>query len=695
MRALLLSCVLALTAGVTACTDDAKSDAVLVIETKAAVHKMDLALHSLAEESASSQVFRKGNLDVSQLRAVKSGWVRSDGDSVVVDIVARNDASVLAQNLRSRGVEVYAVAGRIISAAVSPNFLATVADYQAVHRVHVAAAKTSAGRVTTQGDRSMQTDRVRETFDVDGSGLRVGALSDSFNCRFTPLSSSPFTTAAEDFANDELPRDVDVLSDITNAGCTDEGRAILQLVHDVAPGARGAFHTAFNGQADYAEGIRRLAVEAGSDIIVDDVFYTTEPMFSDGIVAQAVNQVRSWGVAYYSAASNHGRKSYESPFRPSAEVGLAGVRHDFDPGPGVDTLQSVTVAAETDTSLSFQWNEPYFSVSGAPGSASDIDVLFYFDDGSLVPVCNGALEVCQLPGVATNTGGDPIELPRIRNTSTAAVNVNIAIELFAGTPPTLMKYIYFEDPSVFTLNEFDTQSGTVFGHMNATGAETVGAAAFTQTEEFPQPAPLLGTPCVPACVNDYSSAGGTPVFFDTDGNPLPVPEVRLKPGVVGPDGGNTSFFFADSIRDDDNLPNFFGTSAAAPHVAAAAALVFERTESGLSEIDSGAEKWTICERVVKDKRVVFKTKERRPKQAQALIESGKATFRACGAFSADEVITLLRATAQDMRLRAFPANAVGEVGIATEVDSPEGFDFDTGFGMVDLVAAFEALPDSD
>ena len=75
---------------------------------------------------------------------------------------------------------------------------------------------------------------------------------------------------------------------------TDEGRAMLQIVHDVAPGAALAFYTGDNSEADFAHGIGALAA-AGAKVIADDIGYFDEPFYQDGIVAQAVDAVAGPG----------------------------------------------------------------------------------------------------------------------------------------------------------------------------------------------------------------------------------------------------------------------------------------------------------------------------------------------------------------------------------------------------------------
>ena len=164
---------------------------------------------------------------------------------------------------------------------------------------------------------------------------------------------------------------------------------MLQLVHDVAPGAKLSYYTAGVNETDFAIGILKLAL-AGANVIVDDTIYFAEPMFQDGIVAQAVDQVVAQGVAYFVAAGNNARVSYEAPFRdagtaaPGVPPARGGVLHDFDPGPGVDPFQRLTIPAGGTLNLVLQWDQPFASVSPqSGGAATDLDAYLYDATGSL------------------------------------------------------------------------------------------------------------------------------------------------------------------------------------------------------------------------------------------------------------------------------------------------------------------------
>jgi hypothetical protein len=135
------------------------------------------------------------------------------------------------------------------------------------------------------------------------------------------------------------------------------------------------------------------------------------------------------------------------------------------------------------------------------------------------------------------------------------------IILYSGPAPGFVKYVNFTNGGAAMGSlQFATNSSTIVGHANALSAEAVGAARYDNTPRFGIDPPV---------VRSYSSAGPTHVRFDVLGNPSF--STRNKPDIVAPDGTNTTFFGSDF--DGDGFPNFSGTSAAAPHAAAVAALL--------------------------------------------------------------------------------------------------------------------------
>jgi hypothetical protein len=281
------------------------------------------------------------------------------GDWVTIDATAASDPAVLEAELIALGAQHTAIAGRMVSArfpiAAIPSLerVASLQFARAAHRL------TNAGRVTSQGDAVMRANTARTTFGVDGTGILVGVLSDSYNC---------LGGAATDIIFDDLPAaGVNVIQEDPPGGpCAgaDEGRAMLQIVHDVAPGANLSFATAFTGQAGFAANIRALR-DAGASVIVDDVIYFGEPMFQDGVIAQAVDDVVGSGVSYFSAAGNFARKAYEEPFNAGTFVPpfthgaefLGGIPHRFG---GTTTMQRVSGPPGSFFQMVLQWDQPFF-----------------------------------------------------------------------------------------------------------------------------------------------------------------------------------------------------------------------------------------------------------------------------------------------------------------------------------------------
>ena len=412
------------------------------------------------------------------------------------------------------------------------------------------------GKVTSQGDKALRADIARQTYGVTGAGSKVGVISDSYNF---------LGGAAAGVASGDLPAEgVQVLDDYLVSGASDEGRAMAEIVHDVAPGAAIAFNTANRGQAGFAQGIKNLAA-AGCNVIVDDIIYLAEPFFQDGIIGQAVNEVvaNDSRVTYFSSAGNRARASYEKEYVPGPLVSapgnatnVLGYAHNF----GGKYSQRITVPARGTLRLVLQWDQPFRSVSGGTGATTDMDILVF----------RGNTQV--LSGVANNiASGDPVEVTgTYTNTASTAVDLEVYIVKYEGPDPGRIKWVNFGSST--SIVEFNTNSGASYGHNMAAGCISVAAAPYYNTPAFNV---NLTTPRV----ESFSSAGGTPTLFDAAGNRLAQPEYRQKPEITSVDGGNNTFFGSD--YEGDGFPNFFGTSAAAPHAAAVAALMQEKAGNNL------------------------------------------------------------------------------------------------------------------
>ncbi len=429
------------------------------------------------------------------------------------------------------------------------------------------------GKATTQGLAAVRADKL-QAVGITGQGVTVGVLSDSYNKLPNSVSKDH---AAQDIKSGDLPgkgnpfgndKPVVVVDEDPQAG-TDEGRAILQIMYDMVPDAQLCFATAFTGEVQFAANIIKLADPKGpckANVIDDDVGYSEEPFFSDGVVAVAVDQVHADGVAYFSSAGNDNSGNYSANFnlisdataraKDSGGLGLADVPEDLTASGfhNFGTKQNVSIAlpvfAPPGTHfMVLQWDDPFFDTT----PTASYNLLVFDENGIYHPELSGVDNIYST--------SQPVQGALLPGGDQGAVFF-LAISLRPGnTTPHAdrLKIIDFDDGNQVTLLEFlDPLAPAVFGHPAAKGAVAVAADFWFNT---------LNT-------EYFSSLGPTLIAFDGDNVPLAKPDVRLKPDLAAPDGVDTTFFGSPSIPGDP-FGQFFGTSAAAPHAAAVAAMLIQ------------------------------------------------------------------------------------------------------------------------
>jgi hypothetical protein len=516
---------------------------------------------------------------------VDSFFVVHDG-YVTIDIICKVDTGTVSSLLRTN-TTLYGLIN------VIPNGLSkhtVTGDFPVIHLLNLNARNdilnfckpyylpsTNAGIVISQGDSTMRSYLVRKGYGLDGAGIKIGVISDSYNTITDPSKtySDPCTdvnqtlnvnTAAVDVINGDLSN-VTVLQDFPFKR-TDEGRAMMQIVQDVAPAAPKYFKTGFFTAGYLAKTIEDMAA-LGIKISTDDVTYADQPMLKDGVVAKSVNKVKALGVLHVTSAGNFAGKSYEkaSNFVDATSIGFPGKKaHNFgNDNSNPDFFQKVWLKPGSHF-IVFQWLDNNYSQDELAGTQFDVDFF-------LTPV--DKTDGTGLIGFnRDNLLGDavefiPIQIPRNDECDTAAKAYNILIVNNTLTgDPVRIKYVSFKGG--LRIDEYNEGNSTIIGHANAEGALTVGAARFNHVPGHPLlPAALAGI--TKPQVESFSSIGGT--------------MGRQKPDIVGPDGGDGTVLMGQDYPNQalNNFSNFFGTSAAAPHVAAAAALIIQARDKFLKQ----------------------------------------------------------------------------------------------------------------
>jgi len=344
---------------------------------------------------------------------------------------------------------------------------------------------------------------------------------------------------------------------------------MLQVIHQIAPNAKLMFATAFDGgEPGFASNIKALA-DAGADIIVDDVSYSSEPYFQEGIIASMVSKVTSENdVTYLSSAANSnvivgGRDvgSIEmSSLRPIAcPVALTGgsCMNFASTNPSEESTASVTIPANGSLSVALQYSEPQSGVT------DDLDIALLDEDDNLIGETDGN----------NIADGVPFEFAGLDQPSPLSpMVVKIAIHRQVGSGTPRAKLIIGGDISAVqpsSTSGFRTVGPTIYGHNGGKDTISVAATSVIQAGTSPEWFSSRGP------VTHYWG----PVLNATAAAALPAPDVLAKPDITASDGECTTFFLAFVAVGPYNCPyRFYGTSAAAPAAAAVSALLLDAQE---------------------------------------------------------------------------------------------------------------------
>ncbi|MGI8820458.1 MAG: S8 family serine peptidase [Chthoniobacterales bacterium] len=561
---------------------------------------LGLGLRELAALSAQDQAQLNATLATSHsIMSDTAGRVL-----VNVNLNGTEPASAVAAKLTQLGAAITAVEtawrngvisaslplAQAAAAAKLPGVQSVMLAHRPIRRVGSVTAESSfvehAREVNTPGSVTPQ--------GLLGRGLSVGLVSDSFD-KATAAPRASIGVASGDLPGPGNPdgylQPVVVLADDSSPSVDDEGRAMAEVVHDIAPAAKICFAAAGNTQAAMAASIRNLRTNSLTrcDIIADDIAFPDEPFFSDGIITQAVEEVVNSSslagpkVSYFSASGNNPgaytadanilpgtvAQSYRGNLNLSqipAQLVAGGYQNVSATGTPAIAIGLAT-GAGTQHTFTLQWDDPF----NRAAVTTDYNLLVFSATGQYLASVGGA---------DNNQATDqPVEVVDLQPNTTYQLVISLRT---SSAPVARHLRLISADGGDFTAALFANDAITIFGHAAAPSANCVAAYVYDNTPQSvadynpgainPPPGPY-----VPVRESFNAGGGNLPYYFDAQGQRLTTPELRVKPDFAAADGVDTSFFPSGASADYDNngYPNFFGTSAAAPNAAAFAALLLE------------------------------------------------------------------------------------------------------------------------
>lgn len=459
------------------------------------------------------------------------------------------------EELESLGVviERQSESGRLLQARVAVQDLPRLAALDYVQSVTPPVyGRANAGSRMTEGDNLLAFDALRAILGVDGSGVTVGVISDGIAGMEEAMASGdlPATALSRDGTGKLVSTSGGIIATSFRADgdleAGAEGTAILEIVHDIAPGAQLRFAN-FSTSLEFMAAVDFLA--ANSDIVIDDISFFGGPYDQSSDVsantASELNRPENRIRGYYTSVGNLALRHYQEQYLDSGEdglalVGSAGHFHQFQAtsrtsdclGLGPSVANHVLLEPGQAVLVVLTWDD----VFGA--ATTDYDIYaFRNDTGTLVDSgINDNINVTR----------DPVEQMVISNTSDTTNLYDIYIHNFedASPPVTFDMFVLGDGVPCTTgaLLNYNTMESSVPMQSDAGGGVvSVGAIAASD--------PGLDT------IEPFSSRG-------------PANNGAIKPDITAVDG--VSVTGAGGFFDP-----FFGTSASAPHLAGLAALLLD------------------------------------------------------------------------------------------------------------------------
>ena len=391
------------------------------------------------------------------------------------------------------------------------NITALASDSRIVKMRTVNPPNLNSGTVVTEGDSIHQTAEVRSTYGDNGTGIKVGLISDGVDSRSTSQATG------------DLPQDGSGLTVLSNSYGGDEGTAMLETMYDMVPGADFYFHDLGGDIVSFMSAVDNL-VNAGCNIICDDVAWITQPFFEDGPVAQHIDSLLNVNdILYVTPAGNNALSHYQGRFKKIS--GTSG-QHDFSNGTSNYHYLYFNLPAGKNVSIVLQWNDRFGQ------SSNDYDLYLYsFSSSSFV----AQSEDWQ------NGNDDPLETINYTATASTAGDFAIVVNKYSGSRKKLEVYFYLGGGYPYSNNI--SGSDAIFGHAALDSVITVGAVNYL----------------TPDTIEAYSSLGPSTIKF-------PNNVTRNKPDVVAVDGTMITGAGGFGVTNGP-VTRFYGTSASVAHVA--------------------------------------------------------------------------------------------------------------------------------